>query len=203
MIIDKSRFDSLIASYIEPNHHSAMKQIFTPIITFVFTFIITACIPTGWFPDWCIEPQIEENEDYHNLTIPSEGATYEIPFVSLYIKNHQTKRSAEPNYHQIRSRMIIDDSISEVFDAYLNDVVGYHFDSVDEIDKDKNYGQNEIPSTFVVNIPSNETTNSRSVVAQISIDRCENGTAMIDALSVDTHDWGEWITILSGVQEGN
>ena len=109
----------------------------------------------------------------------------------------------EPNYHQVRSRMIIDDSISEVFDAYLNDVVGYHFDSVDEIDKDKNYGQNEIPSTFVVNIPSNETTNSRSVVAQIGIDRCENGTAMIDALSVDTHDWGEWITILSGVQEGN
>ena len=195
--------DSLIASYIEPNHHSAMKQIFTQIITFVFTFIITAYIPTGCFPDWCIEPQIEENEDYHNLTIPSDGETYEIPFVSIYIKNHHTKMSVMPNYHQIRSRMIIDDSISEVFDAYLNDVVGYHFDSVDEIDKDKNYGQNEIPSTFVVNIPSNETTNSRSVVAQISIDRCENGSPMIDLLNVDTHDWGEWITILSGVQEGN
>ena len=168
-----------------------MKQIFTPIITFVFTFIITACIPTGWFPDWCIEPQIEENEDYHNLTIPSEGATYEIPFVSLYIKNHQTKMSVMPNYHQIRSRMIIDDSISEVFDAYLNDVVGYHFDSVEEK-----------ASTLVVNIPHNETSNSRSIVAQISIDRCENGSPIIDLLNVDTHDWGEWITILSGVQEG-
>ena len=183
--------DSLIASYIEPNHHSAMKQIFTPIITVVFTFIITACIPTGWFPDWCIEPQIEENEDYHNLTIPSEGATYEIPFVSLYIKNHQTKMSVMPNYHQIRSRMIIDDSISEVFDAYLNDVVGYNFDSAEEK-----------ASTLVVNIPHNETSNSRSIVAQISIDRCENGSPIIDLLNVDTHDWGEWITILSGIQEG-
>ena len=180
------------ASYIEPNHHSAMKQIFTPIITFVFTFIITACIPTGWFPDWCIEPQIEENEDYHNLTIPPEGATYEIPFVSIHIKNHQTKMSVMPSYHQIRSRMIIDDSISEVFDAYLNDVVGYHFDSVEEK-----------ASTLVVNISHNETSNSRSIVAQISIDRCENWSPMIDLHNVDTHDWGEWITILSGVQEGN
>ena len=98
----------------------------------------------------------------------------------------------EPNYHQVRSRMIIDDSISEVFDAYLNDVVGYHFDS-----------EEEKASTLVVNIPHNETSNSRSIVAQISIDRCENGSPIIDLLNVDTHDWGEWITILSGVQEGN
>lgn len=175
-----------------------MKQIFTPIITFVFTFLFTAC-----FPDWCIEPQIEENEGYHNLTIPSEGATYEIPFVSIHHKNHQTKMAIEPNYHQVRSRMIIDDSISEVFDAYLNDVVGYHFDSVDEIDKDKNYDENEIPLTFVVNVPFNETANARSIVAQISIDRCENGSPMIDLISTDTHDWGEWITILSGTQEEN
>ena len=90
-----------------------MKQIFTP---------IPIRKPSCWNAG-STEPQIEENEDYHNLTIPSEGATYEIPFVSIHIKNHQTKMSVMPSYHQIRSRMIIDDSISEVFDAYLNDVV--------------------------------------------------------------------------------
>lgn len=163
-----------------------MKHIFTSIITLGFAFLFTAC-----FPDWCIEPQIEENEGYHNLTIPSEGATYKIPFVSIHHKNHQTKMAIEPNYHQVRSRMIIDDSPSEVFDAYLNDVVGYNFDSAEEK-----------ASTLVVNIPYNETSNSRSIVAQISIDRYENGSPIIDLLSVDKHDWGEWITILSGVQEG-
>ena len=163
-----------------------MKHIFTAIITLGCTFLFTACSH-----DWCIEPQIEENEGYHNLTIPSEGATYKIPFISIHHKNHQTKMAIEPNYHQVRSRMIIDDSPSEVFDAYLSDVVGYNFDSAEEK-----------ASTLVVNIPYNETSNSRSIVAQISIDRYENGSPIIDLLSVDKHDWGEWITILSGVQEG-
>ena len=180
-----------------------MKQFFTAIVTLGFTILITACIPTGLFPDWCIELQREENTDYHDLTIPSDGETYKIPFVAKQITNHQTKMSAEPNYHQIRSRMIIDNSPSEVFDAYLNDIVYYHFDSPEEIDKDKNYDENEIPLTFVVNVPFNETANARSIVAQISIDRCENGSPMIDLISTDTHDWGEWITILSGTQEEN
>ena len=63
------------------------------------------------------------------------------------------------------------------------------------------YGSGHIKDAL--NIPYNETSNSRSIVAQISIDRCENGSPIIDLLNVDTHDWGEWITILSGVQEGN
>ncbi|MBR5235150.1 MAG: hypothetical protein IKV24_03015 [Bacteroidaceae bacterium] len=89
--------------------------------------------------------------------------------------------------------MLIDDCPSEIFDAYYNDVVGYNL-------ADTAAG-NVLPATFVVNVPPNETSNVRSIVAQISIDRCENYSLTIE--ESDEHDWGEWITILDGIQEGS
>ncbi len=165
-----------------------MKRIFTVIITLGFSFLITAC-----FPDFCVEPQVEENVDFHNLTIPSDGKTYEIPFKFTQEADRHTRLSIHIDYHQIRSRMLIDDCPSEIFDAYYNDVVGYNLADTAE--------GNVLPATFVVNVPSNETSKARSIVAQISIDRCENYSLTIE--ESDEHDWGEWITILDGIQEGN
>ena len=165
-----------------------MRRILTMVLTLGFSFLITACLP-----NFCIEPQVEENVDFLNLTIPSGGETYEIPFSFTQETNRHTRLSIYIGHHQIRSRMLIDDCSSEIFDAYYNDVVGYNLADTAE--------GNVFPATFVVNVPSNETSNARSIVAQISIDRCENNSLVIE--ESDEHDWGEWITILDGIQEGS
>ena len=165
-----------------------MRRIFIVIVILGFSFLITACLP-----DFCVEPQVEENVNFRNLTIPSGGKTYEIPFKFTHETDRHTRLSIHIDYHQIRSRMLIDDCPSEIFDAYYNDVVGYNL-------ADTAAG-NVLPATFVVNVPPNETSNVRSIVAQISIDRCENYSLTIE--ESDEHDWGKWITILDGIQEGS
>ena len=57
-----------------------------------------------------------------------------------------------------------------------------------------------IKAFFVVNVPENETPESRTISAQISIDNKWNEGYHIE--EEDEHDWGEWITILSGIQDG-
>ncbi len=54
---------------------------------------------------------------------------------------------------------------------------------------------------FYVVVPENKSLDPRPVSAQISIDNNDvYGFAPID--ETDEHDWGEWITILDGVQLG-
>jgi hypothetical protein len=92
--------------------------------------------------------------------------------------------------------MVINDIASEIFDASNNKVpIKWYWHPDGEVQN------GAIKAFFVVSVPENETTESRTVSAQISIDNNWNEGYHID--EEDEHDWGEWRTILSGVQEGN
>ena len=49
-------------------------------------------------------------------------------------------------------------------------------------------------------IPANESSIARSVAVQISIDSIANNDYFIS--EDDEHNWGEWTTILDGIQAG-
>ena len=84
---------------------------------------------------------------------------------------------------------------SEIYDASSYNVpIQWHWHPDFEVQN------GAIKAFFVVNVPENETPESRTISAQISIDNNWNEGYHIE--EEDEHDWGEWITILSGIQDG-
>lgn len=150
--------------------------------------MLSSCFNTEWY-----EPNVEIQEEYQHLTIPSNGERYDVPFEFNFTV---TKTSAPMKSKAIRCRMIINDIASEICDASSKNVpIKWYWHPDHEVQN------GAIKAFFVVNVPENETTESITISAQISIDNNWNDRFGID--EEDEHDWGEWITILSGIQEGN
>ena len=149
--------------------------------------MLSSCFNTEWY-----EPNVEIQEEYQHLTIPSNGEQYEIPFE---FKFSVTRTTVPKMSKAIRCRMVINDIASEIFAASNIKVpIKWYWHPDGEVQN------GAIKAFFVVSVPENETTESRTVSAQISIDNNWNEGYDID--EEDEHDWGEFITILSGVQEG-
>lgn len=138
------------------------------------------------------EPNVEIQEEYQNLTIPSNGEQYKVPFE---FKFSVTKTSVPMMMKVIRGRMLINDIPSEVFDASTyKQPIDWNWDHYGKVEN------GALKAYFLVSVPENETSELRAISAQISIDN--NWTEGFHVQEKDEHDWGEWITILSGVQEG-
>lgn len=149
--------------------------------------LATACFPTEWF-----EPEFADTEVFHNLEIPAEGSNYEIPFEFLY---YETRTSWPMKTYQIRVRFIFNDVPGEIYDAAANESpIYWNWDWK----SDTHYGYEK--AIMHVYVPANETSDARTVAAQISIDNIANRMFTIE--EGEEHDWGEWITILDGIQAG-
>ena len=153
----------------------------------VLASMVVSCFPTDWY-----EPVFEDKEEFHNLTIPSEGGHYIIPFE---FKWYCTRTSRPMKTYQIRYRMIINDIAGEICDAGTPQNRGlvdwswsYDVESTPDVQ----------PAVFLVKIPANDTSEERKIAVQISIDNIANDSFSIE--EDDEHDWGEWITILDGTQ---
>ena len=154
--------------------------------------LLTLCLATSCFPTEWFEPKFEENDDYHNLKISTDGDRYDVPFEFMY---YRTKTTWPMRTYQIRSRFIIDDIPSEIYDVTANKspirwVHDWTYDSTRSVEK----------AVLFVYIPANESSMDRTIVAQISIDNIANDTYAIQ--EDDEHDWGEWKTVLDGIQAG-
>ena len=163
-----------------------MRKIFYIVLTLCMA---TSCVP---FPTEWFEPKIEENDDYHNLKISAEGDRYKVPFEFMY---YTTKTMWPMRTYPIRCRFIIDDIPGEIYDAASSKspITWYH-------DYTSERTPGIVKAFFDVIIPANESSLDRTIAAQISIDNIAHSTYEIQG--DDEHDWGEWKTVLDGIQAG-
>ena len=147
--------------------------------------LATSCFHTEWF-----EPRFEENGEYHNLEIPAEGNRYNVPFKFLF---HTTKTSMPMRTHQIRGRHIIDGIPGEIYDVAANgSPIRWYWDWTSE----RTPGIED--AVLHIYIPANESSMARTISTQISIDSIANSSFQIQ--DDDEHNWGEWNTVLDGIQ---
>ena len=165
-----------------------MKRGILILTVLTFSMACISCFNTEWY-----QPLIGEyGLEYRNLTIPSEDKVYEIPFKFNY---YVTKTSVPNIIYQIRSRILINDIPGEVYDASGMAPVSWDWGPAGQ--KVEN---GFIEAIFMIDVPANETADIRKICAQISIDRNPNNRFSINE-NVE-HDWGEWITLLDGIQAG-
>lgn len=161
--------------------------------------LATLCIALSSMLSSCsiewYEPKVSYQEEFQNLTIPSVGEQYEVPFEFLFTVTTPTKLSVPEMSKAIRCQMLINDVPSEVFDATSKESpINWYWHPAFEVQN------GALKAFFRVSVPKNEASEPRTVSAQISIDNYWTEGYRID--EEDAHDWGEWMTILSGIQEG-
>lgn len=158
----------------------------------IFYIVLTLCLATSCFPTEWFEPKFEENDDYHNLKISAEGDRYRVPFEFMY---YRTKTTWPMRTYPIRCRFIIDDIPGEIYDAASSkSPITWYSDYTSE------RTPGIVKAFFDVIIPANESSMDRTIAAQISIDNIAHSTYEIQ--EDDEHDWGEWKTVLDGIQAG-
>lgn len=165
--------------WIHFNKKNYMKYLY-PIL--MILFLATSC-----FQDEYWTPKFEEKENLHNLDIPATGKTYDIPFV-FSLSWHHTRTSVTEWTYQIRGRFLFDGQPGEIYDTAIDSPIQY----------DAILGKDE--AIMHAHIPANESSEARSVAVQISIDNVAHYYSTIS--EEDEHDWGEWTTIIDGIQAG-
>ena len=158
----------------------------------ILYILLTLCLATSCFPTEWFEPKFEENDDYHNLKISADGDRYDVPFEFMY---YRTKTTWPMRTYQIRSRFIIDDIPGEIYDVTANG---------SPIIWDWDWTSERTPgienAVLHIYIPANESSMARTISTQISIDSIANSSFHIQ--DDDEHNWGEWNTVLDGIQAG-
>lgn len=161
-----------------------MKNILTVLLVL---FLAASCHTEYWTPEF------ENEEKFHDLVIPNEGKTYDIPFV-FSLSLHPTRTSVPTKTYQIRGRFLFDGIPGEIYDtARENPIYWYRW-------RDEQSEPNMRKAIMYAHIPVNESSIARSVAVQISIDSIANDDYSIS--EDDEHNWGEWTTILDGIQAG-
>ena len=155
-----------------------MKSIFPVLLTL---FLATSCFPTEMY-----EPEFEYKEEFHDLAIPSDGYRYKIPFKFLF---YHTRTSVPEKTFPIQARFLFDSIPGEIYDTAINNSL---------IHWDKTSGRLE--AIMYAQIPANESLEARYVAVQVSIDSIAHYEYIIK--EDDEHNWGEWTTILDGIQAG-
>ena len=97
--------------------------------------------------------------------------------------------------HQIRGRHIIDGIPGEIYDVAANgSPISWDWDWTSE----RTPGIED--AVLYIYIPANESSMARTISTQISIDSIANSSFQIQ--DDDEHNWGEWNTVLDGIQAG-
>lgn len=156
--------------------------------------LVTSCFPTEWY-----EPEFTDKKEFHGLEIPANGNTYEVPF---WFKFRVTRTSRPVREYLIRARFVIDDVPGEIYNVrgYRSPIYWHYRQIVSAPDKED--------AIMYIEVPANESPTVRSVSVQVSIDNiatygyAPNIHDDYKILEEDEHDWGEWITILDGMQAG-
>ena len=161
-----------------------MKNILTVLLVL---FLAASCETEYWTPEF------EDKENFHNLVIPNEGKTYNIPFV-FSVSGHPTRTSIPEKTYQIRGRYLFDGIPDEIYDTAGENPIQWYWDR----DAQRESGMHN--AIMHAHIPANESSIARSVAVQISIDSIANDDYFIS--EDDEHNWGEWTTILDGIQAG-
>ena len=159
-----------------------MKNILTILLVL---FLAASCETEYWTPEF------ENEETFHDLVIPNEGKTYDIPFV-FSVTRHPTRTSVPQKTYQIRGRFLFDGIPGEIYDTAIENPIYWWWDEHRESENRK--------AIMYAHIPVNESSIARSVAVQISIDSIANDDYSIS--EDDEHNWGEWTTILDGIQAG-
>ena len=94
--------------------------------------------------------------------------------------------------YQIRGRFLFDGIPGEIYDTAIENPIYWWWDEHRESENRK--------AIMYAHIPVNESSIARSVAVQISIDSIANDDYSIS--EDDEHNWGEWTTILDGIQAG-
>ena len=89
--------------------------------------------------------------------------------------------------YQIRGRFLFDGIPGEIYDTAGGNSIYWSWDMSPK-------------AIMYAHIPVNESSIARSVAVQISIDSIANDDYFIS--EDDEHNWGEWTTILDGIQTG-
>ena len=161
-----------------------MKNILTILLVL---FLAASCHTEYWTPEF------ENEEKFHDLVIPNEGKTYDIPFV-FSVTRHPTRTSIPEKTYQIRGRYLFDGIPGEIYDTAGENPIQWYWDR----DAQRESGMHN--AIMHAHIPANESSIARSVAVQISIDSIANDDYFIS--EDDEHNWGEWTTILDGIQAG-
>ena len=154
-----------------------IKNILTVLLVL---FLAASCETEYWTPEF------ENEETFHGLVIPNEGKTYDIPFV-FSVTRHPTRTSVPEKTYQIRGRFLFDGIPGEIYDTAGGNSIHWSWDMSPK-------------AIMYAHIPVNESSIARSVAVQISIDSIANDDYFIS--EDDEHNWGEWTTILDGIQAG-